>query len=161
MSKSNTIAITRTGKIEESQLLKNKIKALAEEKKPLVQFSSFEKMEKLKAGIYKSDLENLKRYTGYTYDQLSNVLCVTKATLLNKNKAVKKFTTSLGERIIGLQEIYTLGYEVFGDENKFKKWMFLPNNALDGKMPFEILDNQFGRDEVKKLIGRIAYGVYS
>ena len=33
-----------------------------------------------------------------------------------------------------------------------------PNNK---KLPYEFIDNQFGREEVKNLIGRIDYGVYS
>jgi len=39
--------------------------------------------------------------------------------------------------------------------------MFKPNQALGGKTPFELIDNQFGREEVKNVIGRIDYGVYS
>ena len=39
--------------------------------------------------------------------------------------------------------------------------MFTENQALGNKIPFEIVDNQFGREEIKNLIGRIEYGVYS
>ncbi|MFN5648212.1 MAG: antitoxin Xre/MbcA/ParS toxin-binding domain-containing protein [Sphingobacteriales bacterium] len=33
--------------------------------------------------------------------------------------------------------------------------------ALGGKSPFDMLHTSFGREEVRNLIGRIAYGVYS
>lgn len=39
--------------------------------------------------------------------------------------------------------------------------MFVPNQALGGLAPFDIIDNYYGREEVRSLIGRIAYGVYS
>jgi uncharacterized protein (DUF2384 family) len=39
--------------------------------------------------------------------------------------------------------------------------MAKPNKALGGQAPYDLIDNQFGREEVKNLIGRIDYGVYS
>ncbi len=36
-----------------------------------------------------------------------------------------------------------------------------PNKAIAGKMPFELLRCKFGTEEVKNIIGRIEYGVYS
>ena len=36
-----------------------------------------------------------------------------------------------------------------------------PNTALGGVKPIEVIDNQFGREEVKHIIGRIDHGVYS
>jgi len=120
-----------------------------------------EKMEKLKSGVYNSDLEKLKARTGLPYEKLSKALAVTKTTLLNKKRGTQKFNASLSESIIGLEDIYLYGYEVFEDQVKFKQWMFTPNRALGGKSPYDIIDNQFGREEVKNLIGRIDYGVYS
>ena len=29
------------------------------------------------------------------------------------------------------------------------------------EIPFDIVDNQFGREEIKNILGRIEYGVYS
>jgi len=73
----------------------------------------------------------------------------------------EKFNAALSERIISLADIYSYGYEVFEDEDRFNKWMFRPNKALGGKLPYEFIDNQFGREEIKNIIGRIDYGVYS
>jgi uncharacterized protein (DUF2384 family) len=39
--------------------------------------------------------------------------------------------------------------------------MVAPNKALGGKAPFDIINSQFGREEVKNILGRIEYGVYS
>jgi putative toxin-antitoxin system antitoxin component (TIGR02293 family) len=57
--------------------------------------------------------------------------------------------------------LYAFGYEVFEDKEHFNQWMFQPSMALAGKKPYDLIDNQFGREEVKNIIGRIAYGVYS
>ena len=124
------------------------------------QMTPIEKMEKLNAGISKKELETLKTRTKLDYDKLARLLSVTRATLINKPSA-EKFNTALGERILGLADIYSYGYDVFEDEDKFNQWMFKQNRALAGKTPYEVCDNQFGREEVKHIIGRIDYGVYS
>lgn len=128
--------------------------------KPESQMTPFEKMEKLQEGLSKKDLEKLKSRTELDYEKLSKVLSVTRATLINK-KGVEKYSYAVGERILGLADIYSYGYKVFENETRFKNWMFRPNQALGGKAPYDIINNQFGREEVKNLIGRIEYGIYS
>ena len=119
-----------------------------------------EKMGIVREGISKTDLEHLKNTAELDYDQLAWALSVTRATLINK-KGAEKFSSSLSERIVSLADIYSYGYEVFEDDNKFNDWILRPNKALGGLMPYDMLDNQFGREEVRNLIGRIDYGVYS
>jgi putative toxin-antitoxin system antitoxin component (TIGR02293 family) len=128
--------------------------------KPENQMTPFEKMEKLNQGLGKSDLEKLKTRTELDYDELSRVLSVTRSTLIRK-KSIQKYSHAVAERMLDIADIYSYGYTVFEDENKFREWIFEPNQALGGKMPYDILDNQFGRQEVRNLIGRIEYGVYS
>lgn len=128
--------------------------------KPESQMTSMEKMSIVQSGLSKRDLENLKAKTRLDYGKLATALSVTRATLINKKKQ-EKFNTVLSERIMSLADIYSYGYEVFGDEDRFNQWMFRPNQALNGRLPYDIIDNQFGREEVRDIIGRIAYGVYS
>lgn len=138
----------------------NAIIFVGEKGKPENQMTPFEKMEMLNEGLSKIDLEKLKSRTELDYEKLSKVLSVTRATLINK-KGIEKYSYAVGERMLGLADIYSYGYKVFEDETRFKKWMFTSNQTLGGKAPYDIIDNQFGREEVKNLIGRIAYGIYS
>ena len=128
--------------------------------KPESHMTPLEKMDIARTGISKKDLENLKEKTELDYDKLAVALAVTRATLINK-KGDEKFNTSLSERIIDLANIYSYGYEVFEDEARFNQWMFRPNRALGGQAPYDLIDNQFGREEIRDIIGRIDYGVYS
>lgn len=128
--------------------------------KPESRMTPLEKMETLRLGVTKTDLVKLKSRTELDYDKLAKALSVTRATLINK-KGVEKFNPTLSERIIGLADIYSYGYEVFEDTDRFNQWMFRANQALGGKAPYDVIDNQFGREEVKNIIGRIDYGVYS
>lgn len=127
---------------------------------PLSVLTSFEKMEIIKKGISKRYLESFKKATSLDYHTLADALSVTRATLINK-KGEQKFNDQVSERIISIADLYSYGYEVFEDKDRFNKWMFAPNQALGGEVPFHFVSNQYGREEVKSLIGRIAYGVYS
>lgn len=129
-------------------------------KKPESRMTSFEKIHMIKEGISKKDLENLKDKAGLDYNQLSKVLSVARATLINK-KGNDRFDMNLSEKIVSVADIYSYGYEVFEDETKFNAWIFRSNRSLGGQSPYDLLDNQYGREEVKNLIGRIDYGVYS
>ena len=128
--------------------------------KPEWQMTAVEKMDMVRDGVSKKDLESLKSKTNLDYDKLSTLLSTNRATLINK-KGTQHFSATLSERIVSIADLYSYGFEVFEDENKFNEWIFRPNQALGGKQPFELLDNQFGREEVKNVIGRIDYGVYS
>ncbi len=128
--------------------------------KPETRLSSFEKMEVVKEGISKTDLEVLKAKAGMDYTELANALSVTRATLINKKKS-EKFGLAVSEKILDIAELYSFGFEVFNDEEAFRNWMDTPVRALGFQKPSAFIDNQFGRQEVRNLIGRIAYGVYS
>ncbi|MFY8003571.1 MAG: type II toxin-antitoxin system Xre/ParS family antitoxin [Chitinophagaceae bacterium] len=128
--------------------------------KPESKMSPIEKMQQLQAGISKKALEHFKNRASLDYDKLAKLLAVTRVTLINK-PAAEKFNAVLSERILALADIYSYGYDVFEDEQKFNQWMFTENKALGGKTPFDVCNNQFGREEVKNIIGRIEYGVYS
>jgi putative toxin-antitoxin system antitoxin component (TIGR02293 family) len=127
---------------------------------PESKMTSFQKIDMIRRGISKTDFERFKDKAGLDYDQLANALSVARATLINK-KGEDKFNQALSERIVSLADIYSYGYEVFEDIGRFNSWVFRPNQALGGQRPFDFLDNQFGREEVRNLIGRIDYGVYS
>lgn len=128
--------------------------------KPESQMTGFEKMHIVRDGVSKNDLELLKRKTALDYTMLAKALSVTRATLINKKKN-EKFNAGLSEKILGMADLYSYGFEVFEDEDRFNQWMSKPNKALGGQAPYDLIDNQFGREEVKNLIGRIDYGVYS
>jgi len=127
---------------------------------PLVEMTSFQKMQIVRDGVSKTYLTKLKNETSLDYDALAQALSVTRSTLINK-KGEQKFNDHISEGIIAVAEIYSFGYEVFANKINFNQWMFAPNQALAGAKPFDLMDNQYGRAEVRNLIGRVAYGVFS
>lgn len=94
------------------------------------------------------------------YTSLANALSVTRATLID-NKKNEKFGLSLSEKILDIADLYAFGFEVFEDESSFRKWMNSPIRALDYRKPLDLINNQFGREEIRIIIGCVSYGVYS
>jgi putative toxin-antitoxin system antitoxin component (TIGR02293 family) len=129
-------------------------------KRPENQLSLMEKLALVEKGISKDSLEALKAMAGLDYDQLAQVLNVARATLINK-KSPDRFNTDISDKIVVLADIFSFGLEVFEDKARFRHWLQSPLRALNGKSPFDMLHTSFGREEVRNLIGRIAYGVYS
>jgi acyl carrier protein len=59
------------------------------------------------------------------------------------------------------EEAIAYAKEVFENDETAQKWLKRPNRALGGKIPYDLLDTEEGREQVYKLLGRIEYGVYS
>ena len=133
---------------------------LVEIKSPEWSLTPVEKMSIAKNGVSKQSLVNLKDRANLDYDELATILSTNRSTLINK-KGSDNFNVPLSEKILSVADIYSYGYAVFEDEEKFNSWMQRKNQALGGESPMDYLGNQFGREEVRNLIGRIDYGVYS
>jgi uncharacterized protein (DUF2384 family) len=54
------------------------------------------------------------------------------------------------------EELWNYGIKVFGDEIHFVLWYESPIQALGGKKPCEVDES-----EVRTILGRIEYGVFS
>jgi putative toxin-antitoxin system antitoxin component (TIGR02293 family) len=127
---------------------------------PEYQIQPMHKIKIVKEGIPKKALELLKDKARLDYNQLARVLDVSRQTLTNK-KANGKFNQEVSNKILALADIYSYGYDVFQDTERFNRWIFSENSALGGRVPFEILTTYYGRLSVNNIIGRIEHGVYS
>jgi putative toxin-antitoxin system antitoxin component (TIGR02293 family) len=69
--------------------------------------------------------------------------------------------TEESQRIARLSRILTLAKETFEDSDKAARWLQAPNPALEGDRPLDRLHTDVEARSVEKVLGRIAYGVYS
>jgi putative toxin-antitoxin system antitoxin component (TIGR02293 family) len=113
----------------------------------------------IRAGVSKKQLTEIKEEMDLDYDELSEVLSTSRATLIKKKKT-EKFDSQISERIVLLNDVLGYGREVFGDNDNFNEWLRTSSEALGNVTPLSMMDTLYGIDEVKKEIGRIAYGVY-
>jgi putative toxin-antitoxin system antitoxin component (TIGR02293 family) len=122
--------------------------------------SIYDKINFIKEGISKTQLEEIKKQTGLDYETLAHILSVTKATLHNK-KNNEKFNPTISERLFRLADIFAFGYDVFGEKERFNSWLKQPIRSTGWVPPIELLDTIYGMEEVKNIIGRIAWGIIS
>jgi putative toxin-antitoxin system antitoxin component (TIGR02293 family) len=127
---------------------------------PIYEWSPYDKINAIREGISKEELENLKEQAEVDYTMLSKILSVTRATLHNK-KGKDRFDAVVSERILLMADLYSFGYSVFKDQEKFNRWMKTPNRALGNAVPLHLAETVYGLAEVRSLIGRIDYGVFS
>jgi putative toxin-antitoxin system antitoxin component (TIGR02293 family) len=78
----------------------------------------------------------------------------------SNKKGLEKFDSATSERILMLADTLFYGQSVFEDKDRFNSWMQTNNKSLGDKAPVELMDTVYGIQEVKKLIGRIEYGVF-
>jgi putative toxin-antitoxin system antitoxin component (TIGR02293 family) len=118
-----------------------------------------EKINVIKNGVSKQELEAVKEESDLDYETLSNILSVSKAKLHSK-KGADKFDQNTSERIMLVADLVAYGQSVFEHKDSFNEWLKTNNTALGNKTPIELMDTIYGIDEVKKEIGRIEYGVF-
>jgi uncharacterized protein (DUF2384 family) len=54
------------------------------------------------------------------------------------------------------------GIKVFNNEiNKFSSWLLKNNTALGNRIPNDLLETLEGRIEIKNILDKIEYGVFS
>src|SRR5678809_1245038 len=100
---------------------------------------SFEgKINAIKGGISKQQLTAIKSEIKVDYDELSEVLGTSRATLINKKKS-QKFDAQVSERLFLLLDVLGYGREVFGDNEKFNEWLKTPSEALGNETPFSMM----------------------
>ena len=64
-------------------------------------------------------------------------------------------------KLFEIADLFLYGEEVFGDRDAFFKWLNLPNEALGGFEPQQLIEISEGVSKVRDILGRIEYGVYS
>jgi putative toxin-antitoxin system antitoxin component (TIGR02293 family) len=137
----------------------NTLSILAE---PMVEYGSSygSYIQVARKGLTKKNLNQLKKNTELDLDTLSNLLDINPRTIQRRTDD-EPFKLNTSEKMIAIAEIYSKGFHVFGNKDKFRKWMITPIKALGGVTPLSLMDTHYGMELVADEIGRIQYGVYS
>jgi putative toxin-antitoxin system antitoxin component (TIGR02293 family) len=83
--------------------------------------------------------------------------------VISRRRLTRTATLSPGEsnrlaRVIGSA---IAAETALGDQTRAFRWMRMPNRALRGRRPIDLLDSEIGARVVVRLLGRIEHGVYS
>lgn len=80
---------------------------------------------------------------------------------LARRKGEQRLTPEESDLIARLVRIHEFAVEVFGSDEKARKWLRTNNRALDNHQPLDLLRTDYGARIVESILGRIAHGIYS
>ncbi len=112
-------------------------------------------------GIDAAVLKNFRIYFDLPKNSVAHMLNISEPTLYRWTKANKRLDRNFSVKLFEIADLFLYGTEVFGDKENFFKWLKLPNNALGGLEPQELVEIPGGVSKVKDILGRIEHGVYS
>ncbi|MFN0047744.1 MAG: antitoxin Xre/MbcA/ParS toxin-binding domain-containing protein [Cytophagales bacterium] len=120
----------------------------------------FTYIDTARLGLTKKNLLTLKKNTNLDLETLSNLLDINPRTI-QRREDDEPFKTSTSEKMLALADLYEFGFDVFEERDRFYQWMNTPILALGQEKPIAFLDTFYGINEVKNIIGRMAYGIPS
>jgi putative toxin-antitoxin system antitoxin component (TIGR02293 family) len=112
-------------------------------------------------GLNANAINNFRDYFNLSLDTTAHMLNVSEPSIYRWIKANKMLERNLSVKLFEISELFLLGSELFGSKETFFKWLNLPNIALGGLEPQELIDVPEGVSKIKDILGRIEHGVYS
>jgi len=112
-------------------------------------------------GLAASYLSIFKEAFSLGLSQIAAILSSSEPTLYRRIKENKSLPKQEAIKLLEATDMFFYGEEVIGSKENFFKWMELPNTALGGLTPMEVISYPEGISKVRDLLHRIEYGVYS
>ncbi|WP_436415163.1 type II RES/Xre toxin-antitoxin system antitoxin [Petrimonas sp.] len=113
------------------------------------------------AGVKASAISNFSVYFDLSKNRTAQMLNISEPTLYRWTKSDKNLERNFSVNLIEKTDLFLYGEEIFGNKQLFFQWLALPNTALGGMQPQELIEIPEGVSKVRDLLGRIEYGVYS
>ncbi|NQY09276.1 MAG: DUF2384 domain-containing protein [Flavobacteriales bacterium] len=112
-------------------------------------------------GVSAVVIKNFRNYFNISREDTALMLNVSSPTLYRWISANKNLDRNYSVLLFELTDLFLYGADVFNSKENFIKWLNLPNTALGGLEPQNLIEVPAGISKVKDIIGRIEHGVYS
>lgn len=112
-------------------------------------------------GISAQVIINFRNHFNIPRGYSAELLNVSEATIYRWVRNNKELEKNYSVQLFELADLFLYGSEVFESKEDFFKWLELPNTALGGLEPKELLEIPGGTAKVRDVLGRIEFGVYS
>lgn len=117
--------------------------------------------EVIRKGLPINAFKQVASYYHIPESRMAYLVGVSARTISRLQKEHKPLNPTGSDRLYRLARIAAHALEVFEDPNTVGNWLSRPNRALGGAAPVEVLDTDAGTEQVRELLDRIEYGVYS
>lgn len=112
-------------------------------------------------GLNANVVKNFRNYFELPREVIADMLNISSPTLYRWTKSNKKLERNYSIKLFEITDLFLYGIEVFESKDNFFKWLYLPNTAIGGMEPLELIEMPDGVSKVRDIIGRIEHGVYS
>ena len=112
-------------------------------------------------GINANVIHNFRDYFALPLELTAHLLNISEPTIYRWTKANRMLDRNISVNLFEITALFLYGSEVLGRQDHFFKWLNLPNTALGGMEPRELVEIPGGVSKVRDLLGRIEHGVYS
>jgi putative toxin-antitoxin system antitoxin component (TIGR02293 family) len=123
--------------------------------------SPYDYIEIATKGLNANIIKNFREYFNLSLGATAEMLNVSEPSIYRWTKANKKLERNVSIKLFEISELFLTGSEIFGSKENFFKWLNLPNTALGGMQPMELIEIPEGVSKVRDILGRIEHGVYS
>jgi len=113
----------------------------------------------VRKGINFSSFQNIAQTSNFNLRDWSTILHLSERTMQRYKKESLPFEPLQSEKILQVALIFQKGQEVFGNTDKFNKWLDEENQAIGKIKPKELLDNSFGIRMIEDELTKIEYGI--
>lgn len=112
-------------------------------------------------GVNANVVKNFRTYFGLPRNTIADMLNISAPTLYRWTKSNRNLNRNDAVKLFEITDLFLYGIEAFGSKKNFFKWLILPNTALGGLEPMDVIELPDGVSKVRDLIGRIEHGVFS
>jgi len=110
-----------------------------------------------KKGISKQEFYDIQEQTQLSLKELADHIGLSVRTIQLKNKE-DKLPFNASEKALFIASVYNKGYHVFGDREKFIRWISQENAALGGIRPNDYLGSYKGMELLLEKLEAIEHG---
>ncbi len=119
--------------------------------------------ELIRTGLTSSAVQHLARALGLKTEEQVRIFDLSPATLgrVRGSKDSRLLSPGTSDRLFRAAAVAALAEDVFEGRERAVAWLRVPNPALQGKTPMELLDTDIGSRRVETVLRRLEYGIYS
>jgi len=120
--------------------------------------SDYDLIQLARKGISKKSMLGLLKNFGFSLKDMAKALPITERSI-QRYKPTDKFSSDVSERVIEISQLYAYGYAVFGEKEKFHRWMNTVIPVIGYVTPKSLLDTSFGIALIQNTLGSIEHGI--
>mgnify|MGYP001083853395 CR=1 FL=1 len=121
----------------------------------------YRRINLIRKGLPYSALAYFIKTSGLNQQELASILQVSTRTVQRFNPQ-QNLSPQVSEKLLALNDLYQQAHEALGGQGpSITAWLRQPAKALGNLTPLNLLDTFDGLQEVKNVLGRLEWGVYS